>query len=622
MALPRWCKLAPGHYAKARRLETASLCCAVTSIAGALLATVGHDALTAYVRSGLVSQFVLSGPDAGNYKGWVDSRDPSAGTVHSNYYFYNCTNPQDVVTSGAKPVLEEVGPLRYVYRNRKFNVSWESGGSVVSYKEYQYYEPADDATRALQDQTITTLDVLLMAALNPAGGLADFIPLVYPQTLDPMSLFTQKTMKEMLFGYTDYLPASFPGLQPNDTSVEQAIAQHSSIRMYTGALPDAAAGGGSVGGRTAGGTGSKAYEYVEWDGMQSLTCCHDGPAGEAGSVASGQCVPVWDTYDAVGMRGTFGSNWHMGIDPSETLSIATYDFGILRHWPLQCRNVGAGPGPGALDDGSDLTAGIGGCNSYEVEGISVLRFDMPDWVLGNASVSADEAAGYGIDGPSGVLNQTLCNTYAPIFLSFPHFLNGSPGLLDGVVGVTPADPDVHGTWIGVEPITGQALNFQFRIGINAHVQPMTVNPSGVPVTYFENVKPVYYPLAWGEQVSSATPDQAEQLRSSLYVGVKALVAFRWGGTALAAAAMAVALLLKFLAYREHVAFEKGVGASLLAQDAEFSTGDGEEGLLGGRGGGGGGGGLYDDDVLLYAPPTVGSKGGGSRRGGLGQRLLN
>ena len=568
------CKFAPGHYAKARRYEICSYISLFTAIAGVLFATVAHDELLSYVQSQLNNQFILSSPSSGIYPAFQDSMNPNAGQVHSNYWFYNVTNPEEVM-QGAKPIVQEIGPLRYLYYNTKYNITWEEDGEVVSYKEYQRYFPADDATRILQDQYITTINVLLLAAINEHSGVADDIPLLIS---DPNALFTQKTMADMLFGYTDsVLPTKFPGLQPNDTSADYALGQHSTIRIKSGKYnPD------------------NAWDYVEWDGMDSLQCCKNGPAGETGSPASGQCVPAWNSFDAGAIHGSSGSNWHMNIDPSETLYIATYDFGILRTWPLQCNNVGDGPGAGFLYDASPLTANIGGCDSYEVDGISVLKFALPTWVLGNDTVNPNEASGYNINGPSGILNQTLCETYAPIFLSRPHFLHGSDDLVNNITGLTPGVVEQHDSWIGIEPITGQVLDFQFRIGINAYVEPTTVHPFNGDFTYFPNVTAVYFPLGYGEQLSGATADQATTFKGQVYLGVRVLAGLRWGGVTLAVFGLILALLYRYWSRQEHKQFQANVGSSLIDQDiAEAGTNTTTSSAV-------------NNDVLLYSAPNVNS----------------
>lgn len=145
---------------------------------------------------------------------------------------------------------------------------------------------------------------------------------------------------------------------------------------------------------------------------------------------------------------------------------------------IQCEAVSSPAGPGwTLNDGSPLTENIGACDSYVVNGVSMLKFSLPSWAMGNSSVSSSEAQGYGINGPSGVLGVGQCEQYAPIYFSRPNFLYASTSLPESVEGLVEGDPSKHGSWLGVEPLTGQVLDFHFRLGFNVLVKPITVGSS-------------------------------------------------------------------------------------------------------------------------------------------------
>ena len=64
----------------------------------------------------------------------------------------------------------------------------------------------------------------------------------------------------------------------------------------------------------------------------------------------------------------------------------------------------------------------------------------------------------------GLLNLSACEWGAPGAMSKPMFFGASNSLRDGVVGLAPPDANLHDTWLGVEPITGQTLDFHFRMG--------------------------------------------------------------------------------------------------------------------------------------------------------------
>jgi hypothetical protein len=88
---------------------------------GLLCYSVLHDYISAQIRAGVLAYAVLSSPTAGQWKGFVDSRDPSGPAVVSVFYFYDVLNPEEVV-GGGKPNVRTVGPLTYNYVNTKHDI--------------------------------------------------------------------------------------------------------------------------------------------------------------------------------------------------------------------------------------------------------------------------------------------------------------------------------------------------------------------------------------------------------------------------------------------------------------------------------------------------------------------
>jgi hypothetical protein len=283
------------------------------------------------------------------------------------------------------------------------------------------------------------------------------------------------------------------------------------------------------------------------------------------------CAPAYATNDASAIRGIFGTAWHPFVGNDETtVTLATYPFSIPRHWPLVCGAGGPGRPP-SLNDGTDFTAAIGGCDSYEVQGISLRRYTLPPWVMGNASVSPAEAAAFNNSGPSGLLDISRCQQRAPIFLSKPYFLHVSDSVVGGVVGLRPPSEALDGSWLGIEPLTGQVLDFNFQLAINVQLEPITVHPPILDksFTYFDKVKPVYIPIGTGVQQSIMSDAQGDTFKSQVYAPVHAAVALRWTGVTLAAAGALLAAGCAGAAWRK--------GRRPLAGGQLRVVGGGEEG---------------------------------------------
>ncbi|MCJ8742947.1 hypothetical protein PDJAM_G00088060 [Pangasius djambal] len=70
---------------------------------------------------------------------------------------------------------------------------------------------------------------------------------------------------------------------------------------------------------------------------------------------------------------------------------------------------------------------------------------------------------------AGVLDVRVCKG-SPVLISLPHFLHGSKDLLELVHGLDP-NPEEHFTYLDVEPITGFTLRFAKRLQINMMYGP-------------------------------------------------------------------------------------------------------------------------------------------------------
>jgi len=541
------------------------------ALLGVALAFPAHGFVVDQIGAGVRAYGVFDSASAGGFPAFLDNRDPSSGAVILSVTLFNVTNPAAVLR-GARPLLAPVGPLRYTLVLTRHNVAWPAGGGEIVYQQYQRFFPTDAATRALEGARVTQLNTLLAGALAQGPLVDALLPALERVWEGDGGAFVSRSAAELIWGYNDsaLLWQRWPGLQRNDSSLAAALAAKGHVRAVTGA----GAGAG------------RAAEYLEWAGDSQLTCCAGGVRGiDAGANASGGCAPQYAGYDARAIRGSFGAAFHAGVRADETLTLATYDFGTYRSWPLVCAPAAGGAaGAGSLYDASPLTAGVGACESYDVEGVRLSRFRVPAWALGNASVAgaAAEAAAYGIAGPSGVVDMSACYFKAPILISKSHFLDASDELRNGVEGLAAPDFAAHGSWLGVEPVTGRVLDFNFRVGINARFAPTTVEGLfGAAWTFFAGVTPAVVPLAAIELGSTMTAAQGADFRGKVYGPLRAAAGVRWAGAALAGAgALAAAALAARAAARARADARRAAAAAGLFAEAEADYDALDEGAAG------------------------------------------
>lgn len=294
---------------------------------GIVISTAGFAFIDGKLRDGLRAYYVLDSPSAGDYAKWADSDTPGAAAIFTSFYVYDIVNPWEVSVLGAKPNVTEIGPLKYVYKYKKFNVTWDDGedGDMLTFNQWQYYVAADDRTRELEKRVVTTVYAPLLGALS--NPLARLLLQLLPEYSSPMALWTNRSVYETIWGWEKDplltllagsmpgLPTTYPGLQSNDSSIDESLAVHGPSRMYTGAV-----------------TGELSRELATWDGMDTMMCCPYGPCGDTGSGGNTSTGPVapWRTDAAQQIQGSFGDQFKQFVDPSDVLRVGSYGFGIYR----------------------------------------------------------------------------------------------------------------------------------------------------------------------------------------------------------------------------------------------------------------------------------------------------
>jgi lysosome membrane protein 2 len=141
----------------------------------------------------------------------------SSAPLYTKFYFFNVTNPDDVVKRGAHPIVAQCGP--YVYREYrvKHNLTWNANRTTVHYRLNVTYvlEHAMSSGDPTKDKIVTLnipFYVLLMKIKSFEGGRnvveKEFIKLVleaFREFSGEKGLFTTLHVYDLLFGYNDPL---------------------------------------------------------------------------------------------------------------------------------------------------------------------------------------------------------------------------------------------------------------------------------------------------------------------------------------------------------------------------------------------------------------------------------
>ncbi|XP_050529375.1 scavenger receptor class B member 1-like isoform X2 [Daktulosphaira vitifoliae] len=117
--------------------------------------------------------------------------------------------------------------------------------------------------------------------------------------------------------------------------------------------------------------------------------------------------------------------------------------------------------------------------------------------------------------PSGVIDVTECYYGFPIALSYPHFLQSDPALLEAIDGLKP-DKEVHETYFLINPLTGLPTQLYVKMQINLAFGDLS------SMANVEMCSNLILPLVWTEIGFDKLPDNM-LLKFFIYLRVGPIV---------------------------------------------------------------------------------------------------
>ncbi|KAK2892649.1 hypothetical protein QQF64_035572 [Cirrhinus molitorella] len=318
--------------------------------------------------------------------------------VYRQFWLYNVENPDEVLSQGAKPVLVQKGP--YTYKTRyipKRNITFYDNFTVsFVLPAGAIFEPSMSV--GPEEDTFTSLNL----AVAGVYSLLDHKLANMLINHSSSSLFQNRTVKELLWGYKDPMLGSTVGVfYPYNDTVDGPYT------VFTGK--------DNI---------NKVASIYRWQGEASLS--------------------YWNDPYCNMINGTDGASFPPFLDKKETLFFFSSDI---------CRSVS-----GVYDQ----TVNLKGIDVYRYK-LPREALASPVQNPDNMCYCTDHVLTKNCT-TAGLLDLTACRG-TPVFISLPHFLFGSDDLLNGVVGMNPS-LDEHSIFLDVEPITGFTLRFAKRLQAN------------------------------------------------------------------------------------------------------------------------------------------------------------
>ncbi|XP_040013934.1 lysosome membrane protein 2c [Xiphias gladius] len=382
-----------------------------------------------FVQSMVKKEVVLKN-DTEAFEAWENPPAP----IYMQFYFFNLTNPLEVL-DGDRPAVVEIGPYTYREYRPMEQVNFQDNGTKVTAVNTKTYIFQRNMSRGPESDLIRTVNIPAMTVMErfkDESIVANLIASYMKATA--VGLFTTRTVGELLWGYEDALLKALQTLKPELDDVFGLFYKSNA----------------SNDGEYVFFTGQQNYEDFArvdtWNGESSLN---------------------WWTSDECNMiNGTNGASFHPIISKNEVLYMFSSDL---------CRSLYA------LYE-EDVT----------VKGIPGYRFVPPSEVFANLTVNPANA-GFCVPAGnclgSGVLNVSACKQGAPIIMSSPHFYQADEKFVEDIFGMNP-DKEQHETTIDINPLTGIILQAAKRLQVNVYVEKIpTFSQTG-------NVRTVVFPVVY------------------------------------------------------------------------------------------------------------------------------
>nr|XP_033814628.1 platelet glycoprotein 4 isoform X2 [Geotrypetes seraphini] len=381
------------------------------------------------------------------YDNWVKTSSP----VYRQFWLFHVLNPLDVITYGVKPELTQKGPYTYRIRNlSKENITMGEN-HTVSFLQPNSAEFQRDMSVGSEDDTVIALNLAVASApsLFPIWTILNSLI-----KKSNSSLFQKRTVREMLWGYTDPL---------------LALINLPALGTKTGVL------------YPYNGTADGLYTiFTGKDDISKTAIIKYYKGAENLSFWKGNCNMI---------NGTDGVSFPPFVDKKKKLYIFNSDI---------CRSIYA------EFEGE-----------HNLKGIPVYRFVIPEHAFASPLVNPDnlcfctELSVSRNCTEGGIQDISACQNGKPVYISLPHFLYASENIKGLVTGLKPSEEE-HRIFLDVDPITGFTLRAAKRIQINLMFKPTD------KIEVFSKLKDtLVFPVVWLNETAVVDDDTAKMFKATV-----------------------------------------------------------------------------------------------------------
>ncbi|XP_061727775.1 scavenger receptor class B member 1 [Cydia pomonella] len=360
-------------------------------------------------------------------------------------YIFNVTNPSGFLEHGEKPKLVEVGPFVYREDMEKVNIKFHDNDTITyQHNKILRFVPELSVNKN-QKLTVPNIPLLTVTSFSPnlaglvVSGLASVLSVAYKKTAEP---FVKVTAEQLVFGYDDPLVTLAHYFYPKG---KRPNSQMGLLLARNGTLDEVS---------------------TIYTGQKSMS-----RFGYLDKINGLDHLPHWKDSPCNDIRASEGSFFPpRAVTKSDLVHV--YDKDICRILPLQYRR-----------------------DIYK-DGIQTGLYTPPASTFESADVNPDNRCYCQGEKcpPRGLQNISPCQYSAPVYLSYPHFYDAEPSLLDKFEGLKPVQK-THETYFMIQPKLGVPLEGFVRVQLNLKV-------SRAPNIYVNSINKfpdIIFPVMWIEE---------------------------------------------------------------------------------------------------------------------------
>ncbi|VEN62054.1 unnamed protein product [Callosobruchus maculatus] len=363
-------------------------------------------------------------------------------------YIFNVTNPDNFLHHGEKAKLQEIGPFVYREDMEKVNIKFHDNGTV-SYQHKKILEFVPELS-VDKDLKLVVPNIPLLTLATQSNNLGYLVQKTISVILSMGSFkpFVSLKADELVFGYDDKLVALAHRFYPKKKRPAEKMGL---FIQRNGTLPE-------VHNIYTGMTGMHEFGYIaKLNGKDTL--------------------PYWKNAPCNALRASEGSFFPPRYFTNQDM-VHIYDKDLCRILPMQYRK------------------------SVSKHGIAADLFTPADTTFESVDKYPENKCycpGNEFCPPRGLQNISPCQYDAPVYLSYPHFLDADSSLLERFEGLSP-NRDIHESYFKIQPKIGVPLEGKIRAQLNLKVDQAPY------VSSVRDFPSIIFPIMWLEEgVDDLTP---------------------------------------------------------------------------------------------------------------------